>query len=58
MFLQNNFAKDTFLWSRGKIMVIFKGMAIQTDENYAKEFGLSLDSGSKLGFDVCRVMRI
>ena len=33
-------------------MVILKGMAIQTDENHAKRFGLALNSGSKLAFDV------
>ena len=27
-------------------------MAIKTDENHAKGFGLALDSGSKLGCDV------
>ena len=30
-------------------MVFFKGMAIKTDENHAKRFGLALGLGSKLG---------
>ena len=33
-------------------MVIFKGMAIKTDENHAKRFGLALNLGSKLVCDV------
>ena len=47
--------KSIFLWSRCRKTVLFKGMAVITDEifeNHAKRFSLALDSGSKLGCDV------